>query len=76
MVDGETYGYIKSFCYLGESIEGDGGADIAATARIRNGWIKFRELLPFLTPTHTISSTAPTYAPRCHHRICGQTLLK
>ena len=23
--------------------------DIAATARIRNGWMKFRELLPFLT---------------------------
>ena len=28
---------------------GDGGADLAATARIRNRWIKFRELLPFLT---------------------------
>ena len=25
----------------------DGGADHAATARIRNGWMKFRELLPF-----------------------------
>ena len=23
--------------------------DLAATARIRNGWLKFRELLPFLT---------------------------
>ena len=27
----------------------DGGADLAAPARIRNGWMKFRELLPFLT---------------------------
>ena len=30
-------------------VDGDGGADLAATARIRNGWMKFRELFPFLT---------------------------
>ena len=29
------------------SFDGDGGAD--GGARIRNGWMKFRELLPFLT---------------------------
>ena len=34
---------------LGDTLDGDGGADLAATARIRNGWMKFRELLPFLT---------------------------
>ena len=31
---------------------------------------------PSVTSTHTahiISSTAPTYAPHCHHWICGQT---
>ena len=49
MVDGETYECVKSFCYLGDILDGDGGADVAATARIRNGWMKFRELLPFLT---------------------------
>ena len=51
MADGETYEYecVKSFCYLGDTLDGDGGADLAATARIRNGWMKFRELLPFLT---------------------------
>ena len=27
----------------------DGGANLAATASIRNGWRKFWELLPFLT---------------------------
>ena len=43
------YGCVKSFCYLGDNIDGDGGADLAVTARIRNGWMKFRELLPFLT---------------------------
>ena len=33
---------------------------------------------PSATPTHTtytISSPATTHAPRCHHWICGQTLL-
>ena len=49
MVDRETYGCVKNFCYLGDSLDGDGGADLAATARIRNGLMKFRELLPFLT---------------------------
>ena len=49
MVDGETYECVKSFCYLGGTLDGDGGADLAATTRIRNGWIKFRELFPFLT---------------------------
>ena len=49
MVDGDTYECLKSFCYLGDTLDGDGGADLAATARLRNGWIKFRELLPFLT---------------------------
>ena len=49
MVDGETYGCVKRFCYLGDTLDGDGGADLAATARIRNGWMKFRELLRFLT---------------------------
>ena len=49
MVDGEMYEYVKSFCNLGDTLDGDGGVDLAATARIRNGWMKFRELLPFLT---------------------------
>ena len=49
MVDVETYECIKSICYLGDTLDGDGGADLVATARIRNGWMKFRELLPFLT---------------------------
>ena len=49
MVDGETYVCVKIFCYLGDTIDGDGGPDLAATARIRNVWMNFRELLPFLT---------------------------
>ena len=37
MVDRATYGCVKSFCYLGDTLGGDGGADFAATARIKNG---------------------------------------
>ena len=49
MVDGETYECVNNFCYLGDTLDGNGGADPAATARIRNGWMKFRERLPFPT---------------------------
>ena len=49
MVDGATYECVKSFCYLGDTLDEYGEADLAATARIRDGWMKFRELLPFLT---------------------------
>ena len=34
VVDGETYGCVRSFCYLGDTLDGDGAADLAATARI------------------------------------------
>ena len=36
MVNGETYRYVKSLCYLGDTLD---GAGLAVTARIRNGWI-------------------------------------
>ena len=49
MVNGETYAHVKRFCYLRYTLDGDGGVDLAATARIRNGWMKFRDLFPFLT---------------------------
>ena len=47
LVDGETYGCVKSFCYLGDTIDGDGGADLAATARIRNGWMNLESFCHF-----------------------------
>ena len=34
MVDGETYECVKTFCYLGDTLDGHGGADLVATARI------------------------------------------
>ena len=54
MVDRETHECVKRFCYLGDTLDGDGGTDLAATARIRNGWMKFRELLPFRTSRATL----------------------
>ena len=41
MVDGEMYGCVKSFCYLEDTLDGDGGVGLGATARIRNGWMRF-----------------------------------
>ena len=37
------------FCYLGDMISADGGAEQSSVTRIRSGWKKFRELLPLLT---------------------------
>ena len=61
MVEGETYGCVTSFCYLGDTLDGN-GADLAATSRIRNGSIKFREILPFLTSrVHRLEMKAQAY---------------
>ena len=63
MVDGETYGYVKRFYYLGDTLDGDGGAELADTARIRNVWMKFRELFPVLKPrTHPLEMKGRVYA--------------
>ena len=39
----------KELLLSGRQFDGDGAADIAAIAKIKNGWMKFRELFPFLT---------------------------
>ena len=40
---------VDKFCYLGDMLRVDGDADTAVEARIRNGWNKFRQLVPLLT---------------------------
>ena len=40
---------VDKFCYLGDMLSVDGGADTAVEARIRIGWNKFRQLVPLLT---------------------------
>ena len=62
VVDGETYEYVNCLCYLGDNIDGDRGADLVNTARIRNGWMNFRELLSILT------SRASSLDMKC--RVC------
>ena len=49
MVQGEEYQAVKTFCYLGDTLDAGRGVEAAVTARIRSGWNKFRELQPFLT---------------------------
>ena len=48
-VEGETYGLVESFCYLGDTLDANGGVDSAVRTRVRCGWKKFHELAPFLT---------------------------
>ena len=48
-VEGERYGVVPSFCYLGDMLDGSGGAGVAVTARIRSRWKKYHELAPLLT---------------------------
>ena len=38
---------VQRFCYLGDTLDGDGGADLAHTARIGNGWMKFESVCHF-----------------------------
>ena len=38
VVDGERY---MDFCYLRDTLDGNGGADLVATARNISGWMKF-----------------------------------
>ena len=50
VVDVEPERCVKRFYYLADTLHGDGGSDLAATARIINGWMKFPDVLLFQTP--------------------------
>ena len=64
-VQGEVYQTVKSFCYLGDTVDAGGGVDAAVTARIRSGWNKFRELRPFLTSRAPSLKTKGTVYASC-----------
>ena len=34
---------VKGFCYLGDRLNASGGCETAVIARVRLGWLKFRE---------------------------------
>ena len=38
---------VDKFCYLGDMLAAEGGADAAVVARVRSGWFKFKQLTPF-----------------------------
>ena len=40
---------VNKFCYLGDMLSVDGDADAAVEAKIRIGWNKFRQLVPWLS---------------------------
>ena len=45
----EKHTDVQSFCYIRDTLDGDGGADLAATSGNRNVWMKFQEHLLLLT---------------------------
>jgi hypothetical protein len=47
--NGSVLEKVGKFCYLGDMLNADGGADSAVVARVRSAWKKFRELAPILT---------------------------
>ena len=44
---------VGSFCYLGDMLEEEGGAERAVITRIGKGWSKFRELAPLMCAKST-----------------------
>ena len=47
--DGVCIENVGKFCYLGDMLNGNGGADSASVARVRCAWRKFKELSGILT---------------------------
>ena len=47
--NGVKFRDVKAFCYLGDMLNGEGGADSASVTRVRCAWKKFRELGGMLT---------------------------
>ena len=47
--DGNVLEKVGKFCYLGDMLIGDGGADSAVLTRAKCAWNKFNELAPILT---------------------------
>ena len=47
--NGDTLESVGEFCYLGDMVNADDGADSAVVARIRCAWKMFRELSHILT---------------------------
>ena len=48
-VDDETVEAVPEFCYLGDMLSAGGGCELAAVARCKSAWGKFRQLLSLLT---------------------------
>ena len=34
---------VNGFCYLGDRLNASGGCEVAVTARVKIGWVRFRE---------------------------------
>jgi len=48
---------VDEFCYLGDTLDADGGCDSAVTTRVRSAWKTFSEYLPILTGKRILVKT-------------------
>ena len=39
----DEMGTVNGFCYLKDRLNSSGGCEAAVTARVRNGWVRFRK---------------------------------
>ena len=69
-LNGNTLECVDKFCYLGDMIGSDGGAEDASSMRVKYAWGKFRELSPVLT-----AKRASLKLKGKVYRICVQSVM-
>ena len=69
-IGGDTLDVVKSFCYLGDTINQSGDCFDSTTVRVNKAWNSFRELLPILS-NRSISLQQRGYM----YRACVRSVL-
>ena len=73
---------VKGFCYLGDRLNASGGCETAVTARVRIGWMKFRECRELLLGRFSLKMKGMVYrscvrsAILCHRIIISGEALR
>ena len=58
---------VASFCYLGDMVSAAGGCELSTTTRMKTAWKKFKELLPVLSSSTSLSR----HMAMCTALVCG-----
>jgi len=68
--DGTAIERVEKFCYLGDMINVEGGAEMALITRLCKAWSKFRERSPLLT-----STSVPLKVKGKIYKVCVRSCL-